>query len=309
MIKGIPLKTGICHQEYDAMDSEKLKSLRKSPRKLSLSYKFQNIIWGTMTLNGLAGWVFLSMGLGMSLLVLARYDFTESRDFGGNLRSRDAHIISIRSTGVSEGSHPLYAFGYAFKTGDGKKYRGVSYDMKMYKPGEKVTVEHPVGRPDRSRIKGAKTSRFSLNAFYFLFLPALGAYLILPALYKGTRFNRKLENYMIVVGRLKIAHRTRFTEKKMRVYRMTYRYLSEDNQEFTLVRRDPSVEEELTDDREEVVLYDGGNPQDALFYRDIPVEPAMNDEGIIDPANWLYYYLSVLVPVFSLGLFLLVILS
>jgi len=285
------------------------KDLGNPPRKVSLWMSLQNLVWGTISLNGIMGWIFLASGFGVTLLMVVEMDISGYFAFGGELEKGEAVIISYKDSRLTRDDMNIIAYSYAFDLGGSGKYSGTSYSIRKYKVGDKVKVEYPKGKPTKSRLVGMDSSRFTLSHLYFLFLPILGLYLTIPPLRRGMRANGLLKTGVATLAGLTAAKRTKTVEYKKRLYHLTYTYKDTDGGERQISRGEYPDPEELTTDKQELILFHPLKPEMSLFVSDIPGNIQVGKGGEIIPKHLDQALGSLIPPLLTVAVIVVILLS
>ena len=263
--------------------------------------KLQNLVWGTISLNGIMGWIFLSSGFGVMILMAVELDISGYFAFDGKLDQAEAVITSVKDSRLSRDDMSIMAYSYVFKLNGPEKYSGTSYSIRKYKAGDKLKVEYPSGKPTRSRLVGMDSSRFSLSNFYYLFLPILGLYLTIPPVRRGMKANKLLSKGVATMAGLTAARKTKTVEYKKRLYHLTYTYQDENGNNHEISRGEYPDPEELTTDKQDVLLYDPGKPEISLFVSDIPGAVKVGPDGGVLPNRIDQAFGSVIPPLLTLA--------
>ena len=130
------------------------------PREVPLLVKARVLFGGPLSV---AGWAFFGFGSIFVWMFGLNADYTSWYRFSGAVETAAGKITRSEATNFTSGGSrgrrgtPIYANRYAYREPDGVEHAGVSYATGVrLSAGEAVTVEHPAGRPEISRIRGMR---------------------------------------------------------------------------------------------------------------------------------------------------------
>lgn len=139
------------------------------------------------------GVILMLVALGATVYYGLNFDYAAYTTFRGELRTARGTVTAVEPTasyepGASDGRSKrarrdetarIVAVSYTFVDADKVERHGVSYRPNaQLKVGAAVTVEHPVGRPDVSRIRGYRTAKFDTLPIALPILAAVGVGLL-----------------------------------------------------------------------------------------------------------------------------------
>lgn len=121
------------------------------------------------------GTIRLLVVLGATVYYGLEFDYASYTTFRGDLRTARGTVVAVEPTdryepGVSDGlskrarrdeTTRIVAVRYTFVDANKVERRGMSYrPSAQAKVGASATIEHPVGRPEVSRIRGYRTAKY-----------------------------------------------------------------------------------------------------------------------------------------------------
>lgn len=255
---------------------------------------------------GCLGWFFCGFGLIFCWVFAANTDVAAMFAFRGELETAAGQVLKGEQTAFSEGGGegssgtPIYALRYQFSY-RGQTYEGVSYQLgARAELPQRVTVEFPVGRPERSRIQGMRTAPFGWPVLFVLVFPLVGAGFVLGRLRWGLRSLRLLKHGEIAAARLTLREPTNTTINDQRVYRLTFDYETKLGAQAQCVVRTHETRR-LTDDEWETVLYDPVRPERGTTLDHLPGSPRIAEDGSIAVQNPGRGWLALILPAVTIA--------
>lgn len=254
---------------------------------------------------GFLGWFFCGFGLIFCWVFAANTDVAAMIAFRGTLETAEGQILAGEETAFSEGGGegssgtPIYAIRYQFSH-QGQTFEGVSYQLgARAELAERVTIEFPAGRPERSRIQGMRTAPFGWPVLFVVLFPLIGAGFVIGRLRWGLRSLRLLKHGEIATAKLTLQEPTNTTINDQRVYRMTFDYETQLGQQAQCVVRTHETQR-LTDDERETVLYDPLRPDRGTTLDHLPGSPRIGEDGTISVQNPRRGWLALILPVVTI---------
>lgn len=282
------------HRQYPSVDLDVQDISRRVPLSARLAVRLGNlwslIGWGVFGFTMIFGW-----------MILATADLTFGLQFAGDLETAPAEVTEVEKTSMSENERKIHAVGYRFTGPDGQVRQGVSYTFAPPEPGEAVTVEFPRDDPETSRITGMRHKPFPGFLAVFLLFPLAGWVVVMVGWSKGGKNLRLLRTGVLTRGRLVDKKPTASRVNNQRVWKMVFAFTDAEGNEHQAVARTHKPEK-LTDQPEELVLYDPAGP-----YRSALLDALPGGVGI-DPRTNEISRPSLLRIVLPVGLVLLVVL-
>jgi len=260
--------------------------LAAPPRRVPWSVAVRILFGGF----GVFAWLWLALGSGIGTVFLRGADLFSWLQFQGELASVPGVIVECRATGASEGGSkhrrgtPIHANAYRFEDG-GEPFDGISYATgTCLEPGAPVTIEHPPGRPELSRIAGMRRSVFGPAVAFVLVFPLVGLLMVLASLRRGRRDLRLLAHGKLAMGTLLGMKATNVTINERRVMKARFAIVTEQGvrQEVEVKTTNPEV---LEDEPQERILYDPADPRRAVAWDLLPGATSLEAAGQIRAGN------------------------
>ena len=221
------------------------------------------------------GWAFFGFGLIFARVFAFQTDVAALRDFRGPLTHAPAAVTQVERTSYTVNKRAVLAYRYRFDAG-GRAYTGVSYGFQRDLPAR---VEFPSGRPEAARLEGLGRKPMPSETLVVLVFPIAGLGILLSGLRKGLRGIRLLRRGMLATGRLasKTATNTKINDQT--VYSLRFKFQTVDGR-WAETRARTHLVDRLTDDAEEPLVYDAGDPSNALMLDDLPGRPRIDAESV-----------------------------
>jgi hypothetical protein len=265
------------------------------PRHVPLPLKLENLL-GSGSSGGCIMFGFFLIGFWVLTL---KADLTGWYHFRGAVETAEGKVTrseTVRSRSKRGRRRTrFYANHYSFIGPDGIEYTGVSYTRRADKKldaGTIVTVEHPSGKPEISRIRGM--DRATMGWFAGLVAVAvlvvfLAAFLgmMVKGFQRGMKANRLLRDGQQAMGKLISKVKTRRkvgSGKGGLVYALTFEFTTEDRQSQKVVVK-THLPEKLEDEAEEPLLYDPMRPSNAAMLDELPGNPRIDEAGNIQTGS------------------------
>ena len=211
--------------------------------------------------------------------------FAANADFS-SLTFKAAHgrvsgtVTRIVDTDARQNRSTIHANHYQYSVA-GKTFEGVSYSNgDEVRQGDRVLVEYFEDAPQTSRIAGQRRKLFGAGAAFVVIFPLIGLAFVVGGVRKGNRRARLLRDGVCTTGVLKNKRPTNTTVNNRRVYDLDFEFSARDGRRCTATAR-TSMVERLTDEREEPLLYDPENPDDAVMLDEAPSRPRFDESGAL----------------------------
>ena len=243
------------------------------PRHVPLSLRVVNLFNGKTQIG------LLIFGFGMLFFwtMFMRSDFSYI-NFRGDIARAAGRIKRVEETSAKESRRRVIAHHYEYSVA-GTRYEGVSYQTGSAEDvGDRVRVEYLRDDPRKSRIAGMRRSLFSSTVQFILFIPLVGAVLVLSGTKTGLKRNHLLANGLPANGTLVDKSPTNVTENKKTVYALTFEFTARDGRRGTTVVRS-STPEVLEDQKQEPMLYDPADPSRSYLLDEVPARPQFDGTG------------------------------
>jgi hypothetical protein len=276
--------------------SELAARLASPPRRVPISLATRVLLGG----GALFAWLWFAIGSSIATVFVLNSDLTSWVVFRGELVSVSGVSTGCSDTGASVGGSrgrrgtPIYANRYRLGADEGA-VEGVSYATgRCLAAGTPVSVEHPAGRPEVSRIAGMRRAEFGPEVAFALVFPVVGIVLVVLSLRSGRRQLRLLREGKLALGTLLGKEPTSFLVNKRRVMKLRFAIETDRGARHEVVVR-THLTEQVEDDPRERILYDPERPGEAVAWDLLPGAPQIDGTGALEPKG-LLGTLLVLVP-------------
>lgn len=189
--------------------------------------------------------------------------------FRGELIRTNGTVTSVEDTRASESKRHIWELHYNYSVA-ARQYEGVSYASGStgIEPGALIIVEYLKRDPSRSRIEGMRRGMFGAPVLFVLLFPLIGLAITLAALVFGVRKSAILCRGVTVYAKYKETRPTNTTVNKRPVFEVIHEYRTLEG-ELREASTSTTDVDSLTDDAEEMLLYDparrdSGVPVDSL---------------------------------------------
>lgn len=253
------------------------------PRMVPLGVKARVLFGST---SSQLGWVFLGVGMVVSMLILSNIDRSAST-FRRNIVECKGRVTKVEETNYSEGGGgrlrdhgtPVYRICFNYSGDNGVKGEGVSYALgDQVEEGEEVCVEYLRDKPQVARIQGMRTGMVSSAGVMVILMPIVGAAFVCFGGISGLRNISLLSNGIQELGTLVHKKRTRAKIGEQTVYRLTFEFKANDDQTY-FVRARTHEPKKLEDEKRERLLYDPWGPKRAVMLDALPGSPHIGKDG------------------------------
>jgi len=189
-------------------------------------------------------------------------------------------VTRVVDTSARQNRSTIHANHYQYSVA-GKTLEGMSYSNgDNVQAGDRVLVEYFEDKPLVSRIAGQRRKMFGAGAAFVVIFPLIGLGFIWGGVRRGTRRARLLRDGICTTGVLKATRPTNTRVNNRRVYELDFEFTARDGRRCTAKAR-TSITDRLTDEREEPLLYDPENPDDAVMLDEAPSRPRFNESGML----------------------------
>ncbi|MFE5324540.1 DUF3592 domain-containing protein [Paenibacillus sp. NPDC056579] len=224
----------------------------------------------------LLGWIFLFIGLLLSILITPKIDMSIIH-FRGESIEVSGQVTSVLPTNASINRAKIYAVNHQFTIQTGETISGTSYAADtIFRAGDNVSIHYPAGKPEYSRIIGARGNMFPLDLIFVYLFPIAGALFTYFCLRQYIRSVPLLTKGVLAKGTLISKEETILSENKKPVYKLTFQYKDMDGN-IHQASVHTSLPEMLEDDHEEALVYDSNRPGNSLMIDSIAGETTIDD--------------------------------
>ena len=275
--------------------------LARPPRHVPILLRLRLLFGGFMNQFG---WFFFGFGMIFFWVFALNTDPMAMFVFRGKLENADGKVLEAIQTNLSVGGSensdgtPVFRYPYEFEF-DGQTYLGESYTVgKKKNRDDKVKIEFPPGRPQRSRIEGMGTAAFSSIALFVVIFPFVGICFIIPGFLFGWKAARLMHVGEYTTGKLVKTERTNTEINNKAVYKLTFEFQTESGETRNAIAKTHQTEN-LKDDENEPLLYDPMNPEKATLMDHLQGQPRFTPEGEIKGSGAITTMLCLIVPLLS----------
>jgi hypothetical protein len=230
-------------------------------------------------------------------------DYRSLLQFRGELAQASATVTGSERTSFSEGGSnsrpgtPIFRVSYEFKDAEGVTRGGTSYTRgERHRVGAAAPVEFVPGKPEVSRIQGARTAPFGAGVMFIFLFPLVGLLMIFGGLSGGLVRAALLTRGKLSRGWVKDKQATSSRVNNEIVYRVTLEFETEDGKAHTFETRTHKTH--LLEDEEngELILYHPANPKLAYPVDLMPAGVRITEEGEYKEPPKAYLLLAIVPP-------------
>jgi hypothetical protein len=199
--------------------------------------------------------------------------------FRGETMRTNGAVTSVEDTHASENKRHIWGVRYRYSV-NAEPYEGISYESggTDREVGDLVIVEYLKRDPGASRIEGMRRGMFGAGVLFVLIFPAIGLVVTIVALAWGSRRSGILVRGVAVFARYKETRPTNMTVNKRPVFEVIHEYRTLEGELHEASTRTTEVET-LTDDAQELLLYDPARPGRGVPVDSLKPLPALDEAG------------------------------
>jgi hypothetical protein len=199
--------------------------------------------------------------------------------FRGETMRTNGVVTAVEETNASENGGRIRGVHYSYSV-NAAAHDGVSYvtGETDFEAGSLVIVEYLVRDHSKSRIEGMRRGMFGPAVLFVLIFPLIGLGITLGALAWGMRRGLLLVRGVAVFAKFKETRTTNTRVNKRPVYEVIHEYRTLDGELHESSTRTTDVDA-LTDDHEELLLYDPARPARGVPVDSISPLPALDEAG------------------------------
>lgn len=227
------------------------------------------------------GW--LVFGFGMIFF----YVFALQSDWSGPMfalldtEQATGVVASVESTNASENDALVYEIHYGFVAANGKKVEGVAYSTGYYPDaGQRLAVTYLRSQPDVARVDGMRRAVFGPLAAIVGIFPLAGAAMVVLGLREGWKANRLLASGRLAFGKVASMTPTNTTINSRRVMAVAFSFRAQDGATYEVTTK-THTPERLTDQSEELILFDPDDPSYGAALDALPGSPTIDNAGTL----------------------------
>ena len=234
------------------------------------------------------GWSFFGFGM-IFVWVFGLTSTVMDWSINSFSETTEGQVIKVESTNYSENEQTIYEVTYSFQS-EGDTYEGQSYTKtwNSHQVGDKVEVEYNINNPDTSNIIGLRSRPFTgLVFFIVLIFPMIGLIFIAIALYKNRKALGLLKNGEFTTA-TKISKESTnssitINNRHYPIYKYEFGFEAEGGRYIANCKT--HLTEKVEDEKEEIILYQGGYPDYNMVYDAIENMPDIDEYGNVTPVS------------------------
>jgi hypothetical protein len=227
------------------------------------------------------GW--LMLGFGMVFF----YGFTLQSDWSGPMfalmdtERATGTVVSVDDTNASENDAPVFRIAYTFVAASGRKVEALAY-ATGYAPeaGQRLGVTYLRSQPEVARVDGMRRTTFGPLAAIAGIFPLIGAVFVAFGLREGWKANRLLGTGRLAFARVTSVQPTGATVNNRPVMAVTLTFRAQDGGSYDLTSK-TNAPERLTDQSEELILFDPDDPTYGTALDSLPGSPTIDNGGAL----------------------------
>lgn len=231
------------------------------------------------------GWLLLAFGM------IFFYGFALQSDWSGPMfalmdtERAAATVLSVDDTQASENDSPVFKIHYAFVAADGTRVEAVAYSTGYYPDvGQRLAVTYLRSQPDVARVDGMRRTTFGPVAAIAGIFPLIGAVMAAFGLREGWKSNRLLGAGRLAFGKLTSIQPTNTTINNRTVMAVTFSFRAQDGATYDVTSK-TNAPDRLTDQVEELILFDPDDPTYACALDAVPGSPVFDSAGRLRSAS------------------------
>jgi hypothetical protein len=265
------------------------------PRHVPLSLRLGMLFGGFFNLFG---WFFFGFGMIFYWAFAAQADF-ESFFFTGDLTQVRGLVTAAEKMNYKVNKQSVYSIEYEFQS-NGQTYRGKSFSTGTeYQVGRSVTIEHPAGTPERSRIEGTRNAPMPIWCVFVVIFPLIGLLFFTYGFRHGRQVCR-----LLAIGESSVATLVDKTPTNTRingrpVYRFQYEFPAADHNIYAATASTHNIE--TLANEQQPLLYDPQNPGDATLVAHLPNKPQVDAHGQLKPLAASTVFWTLFLPTLSIA--------
>lgn len=198
-----------------------------------------------------------------------------SFQYRGTIVTASGRITWTDGTNLLENNKRIGAYSYEYVDRDGKARKGISYGKTRHRMYSKVVIESPAGKPELSRIKGMRAAPLSPWALLVAFFPLAGLVVVGIGIKDGIRIIHLFRNGRLTRATLKSIEKIRTLHKDIFEYKATFSFTADDGREYETAFKIDNTDN-ITDDSQELFLYDPKRPSAAVAVDTLPGSPTLD---------------------------------
>lgn len=193
-------------------------------------------------------------------------------------------IEKVNTTNIYENRRQVYEYVFSYNV-KGNHYTGKSYSTGNSDLGSMPReIIYSIQNPTNATITGQRNTITSVWIFVFVLFPIVGLGLLISSVLEGLRICRVLSYGVLTTGKYITSTSTNVRVNDRTIYKLEFTFKSQDGsmqQGFV----NSAMPENLTDDKEEQLIYNQNNPTEILLIDDLPfgAESFVNETFMTTP--------------------------
>jgi len=225
------------------------------------------------------GWLLLGFG------IVFFYGFTLQSDWSGPMFAlmdtdrATGTVVAVDYTNASENDAPVYQITYSFVAASGGRVEALAYSTGYAPdPGQRLAVTYLRSQPDVARVEGMRRTTFGPLAAIAGIFPLIGAVMAAFGLREGWKANRLLGTGRLAFAKVTSVQPTNTTINNRPVMAVTLTFRAQDGASYEVISK-TIAPERLTDQAEELVLFDPDDPTYGTALDSLPGSPTIDNAG------------------------------
>ncbi len=252
----------------------------RNPRPISLLLRLRLILGGSMFST--VGWIFTGMGFCFAWIFVGHSQAALLFSPIDDPRVTQGTVLEVGNSNFSENDREVWKARYAYSV-EGVPYEDEAFAYNVpFNRGDAVTIEFDGDNPERSRIPGMRRRAFGYGTLFVLIFPMIGLILVGVGLKRKLRLMRLLQVGEFATGRLSGQEATNVTVNDNTVYKLTFTFRDDRGMERHTTIKAHELDR-FTDDEEEPLLFDPGQPNVASLLDEISPRPVFDASGTLEP--------------------------
>ncbi|MBN1336724.1 MAG: hypothetical protein JXB39_12270 [Deltaproteobacteria bacterium] len=283
----------------------RLPHLASPPRTLSRDLRIQVYLGGPKAQIGLA---LLGLGLALFLAVAPRTDVSSLWHFAGNVATAGGTVVAThRVPALQPGDRwpralTLQEIRFSFQPAspEAPSVEATAWWIGGFRdPGDSVTVEHLLDRPEIARLHGTWRSPFPPWALLTVLLPIAGVWILVPAVREARLALRLMRQGAVTRGEFWARDDVPSPIGLPPLHHLEYRYTPEGAEEPLALQWSTHSPLVLSDGPETPVIYDPEAPAEARLLVTLPGPFRLDEDGHFQPLEPATSRRALVLPILS----------
>ena len=233
------------------------------PLLMKIAVMFSNVLASIGLVFAIFGSVFL-------LVFMSSMTFN-SFSVPDNSPTVGGEIVRIEGTNTFINDRQVFKYHYEYTGLNGMHYSGASFaSMRYDRPGDNISVRYNEEKPEESVIVGMDTEELSNWLILFLLIfPIIGFTLLYFGVKKGYRNVKIIQFGKVAFGSYNRKESTNATVNNQTVYKFFFDFKVADGNTYQATGETYKTYK-LEDEDREPVIYNSGNPEEAVLVDTLP---------------------------------------